>query len=59
MAYKIDCAKCIACHTCQGVCPMGAITVNEEGKCEIDTSKCVSCGCCAGMCPANAIAPAQ
>ena len=55
MAYKIDCSKCLGCHSCMAMCPMGAISVNAEGKCEIDTSKCVSCGTCASMCPAGAI----
>ena len=57
MAYKIDCSKCMGCHTCQPMCPMGAININAEGKCEIDTSKCVSCGTCASVCPAMAIQP--
>ena len=57
MAYKIDKTKCIGCHTCAGVCPMGAITTDADGKCVIDPTKCVSCGTCAAMCPVNAIAP--
>ncbi len=52
---KIDPSKCIGCHSCQGMCPMMAISVNPEGKCEIDTTKCVNCGTCASVCPMGAI----
>ena len=57
MAYKIDNAKCIGCHTCMGICPVGAITVGPDGKCIIDQSKCLSCGTCAAVCPVGAIGP--
>ncbi len=57
MAYKIDSAKCIGCHTCMGVCPVGAISVGPDGKCVIDPAKCISCGTCAAICPVSAIAP--
>lgn len=59
MAYKIDKTKCVGCHTCMGVCPMGAISVDADGKCVIDTAKCVGCGACASVCPVTAIAPAE
>ena len=55
MAYKIDNAKCIGCHSCMGMCPVGAISVGADGKCVIDASKCISCGTCAGVCPQEAI----
>ena len=57
MAYKIDSAKCIGCHTCMGVCPVSAISVGPDGKCVIDPAKCISCGTCAAICPVSAIAP--
>lgn len=57
MAYKIDPAKCIACHTCMGACPAMAISVGADGKCVIDPAKCISCGTCAAVCPVAAIAP--
>lgn len=52
---KINKDMCMGCHTCCGVCPMGAITVDVDGKCTIDTTKCVHCGTCASTCPASAI----
>ena len=56
MAYKIDSAKCIGCHTCMGMCPAGAISTAVDGKCVIDTNKCMSCGTCAAVCPMGAVA---
>lgn len=57
MVYKIDPAKCIACHTCMGACPVCAISTGADGKCVIDPTKCISCGTCAAVCPVAAIAP--
>ena len=57
MAYKIDKSKCIGCHSCMGMCPVGAISVDANGKCVIDATKCISCGTCASICPVGAITP--
>ena len=53
MAYCIG-DSCISCGTCEGQCPVGAISAGD-GKFEIDPDKCVSCGACAGACPVGAI----
>lgn len=55
MAYKIATPKCLSCHTCMAVCPMGAIVIGPEGKPAIDSTKCASCGTCASVCPIGAI----
>ncbi len=52
MAYKIS-DQCIACGACEGVCPVGAISMGD-GKFEIDREKCISCGSCASICPVGA-----
>ena len=44
MAYTISDA-CVACGTCAGACPVGAI-VEGDGKYEITADACVSCGTC-------------
>ncbi len=53
MAYKIN-ESCISCGTCEGTCPVGAISQGEETY-KIDADVCVSCGACADACPVGAI----
>lgn len=53
---QIDQNKCMGCHSCTGMCPVMAINIQSDGKCEIDPSKCISCGTCAAVCPIGAIA---
>lgn len=54
MAYKIS-DECIECGSCQGTCPVDAIS-EGEGKYVIDPETCISCGACAESCPVDAIA---
>ena len=56
-AYVINPDLCMACGTCQGECPTGAI--NEGDVYSIDPNICIDCGTCAGVCPAEAIAPGE
>lgn len=57
MAYKISPDTCIACGTCAGECPQGAI---QEGDVySIDPAVCIDCGTCADACPMGAIAPGE
>ena len=53
MAYKITDA-CVACGTCEGECPVGAIAMGD-GKYEINADACLDCGSCAGAGPVGAI----
>ncbi len=45
---------CIHCGGCVGVCPTGAITL-EELTIVIDAKKCINCGACVKMCPVMAM----
>ena len=57
MAYKISETDCVACGTCIGECPSGAIS--EGDVYSIDPNVCIDCGTCAGACPMGAISPAE
>ena len=52
MAYVIG-DDCIACGTCQGECPVEAISEGE--KYSINPDLCTECGTCASVCPSEAI----
>lgn len=45
--------SCIACGSCQGECPVGAIS--EGDIFVIDASLCIDCGACDASCPTGAI----
>ena len=51
----VDQNKCIGCGTCVQLCPVEAISFNDEGKAVIDQNKCIKCGTCEVSCPLNAI----
>ncbi len=51
----VDKNKCIGCGTCVGMCPVGAISFDENGKAKIDKDKCIKCHTCEGVCPVGAI----
>ena len=55
MAYKINPETCVNCGACEPVCPVQAIS-EQNDKRFIDASKCIDCGACAGTCPVQAIA---
>lgn len=46
---------CVACGTCEAVCPKQAAAVANGCWAEIDSKLCVGCGLCARACPANCI----
>ena len=48
--------ECIACGTCQGVCPAEAVGTNDAGDgFKINPDLCLECGACAAACPGGAI----
>lgn len=52
--YVIDKEACIGCGACEPVCPVSAISQDDDGKFEISDA-CIDCGACAAGCPTNAI----
>ena len=43
--------ECVACGTCMGVCPRGAIRVVSGVAARVDGAACVGCGKCEQHCP--------
>ena len=42
----IDKTKCVGCGNCHAVCPMGAISMDVDGKSIVDQDECVECSTC-------------
>ncbi len=57
MAYVIN-SECITCGTCEGECPVSAISPGDE-QYTIDKDTCIDCGACASVCPVEAIHPEE
>ena len=54
---RVETDLCSCCRTCEGCCPFGAITRNEnETTIRIEETMCRGCGICAAACPCGAIA---
>lgn len=47
--------QCIGCGTCVGICPVGAIKMDKNGKAVIDKDICIKCHACEMSCPVGAI----
>ncbi|HUS79474.1 MAG TPA: 4Fe-4S binding protein [Patescibacteria group bacterium] len=43
---EIDKKKCVGCGNCHAICPMGAISLDVDGKSTVDQDKCVECSTC-------------
>jgi len=54
MAAKVDIQKCTGCGVCVEVCPLEAISLNDD-KAVIDEDNCTECGLCVDECPNDAI----
>ncbi len=55
MPVTVDKELCIGCGACTGVCPVGAINLQDDGKAECDPEICIDCGACVATCPVSAI----
>ena len=49
----VDAGTCLGCGSCEGICPVDAITINTVSV--IDGVKCTGCGQCVVQCPQGAL----
>lgn len=54
MAVVVDQDVCVGCDNCVSVCPVDAISMNDD-KAVIDQELCTECEACVGECPVEAI----
>jgi Na+-translocating ferredoxin:NAD+ oxidoreductase RNF subunit RnfB len=54
---EVDSDKCFSCGSCIALCPVEAISLNQDSTVEFDKEKCVgsTCSVCVDACPARAI----
>ena len=54
---EVDSEKCFSCGSCVALCPVEAISVDQDSAIKFDKEKCVgsTCSICVDACPTRAI----
>ena len=55
MAVIVNQETCSGVQACIGACPVGALSLNDDGKAVCDANTCIDCGVCIEVCPMQAI----
>ena len=50
-----DQALCSSCGACVEICPMAALTFDEQGIVTFRQNRCIGCGLCVTVCPSEAV----
>lgn len=51
---QVDAALCQGCGLCADICPVAAVSLDEEGVVTTDASACIRCCACVKACPTRA-----
>ena len=54
---EVDTEKCFSCGSCVALCPVEAISIDNESSVQFDNQKCLgsTCSICVDACPSRAI----
>ena len=54
---EVDAEKCVSCGACVALCPVEAITIDQDASIVFNREKCVgsTCSVCVDACPGRAI----
>jgi Pyruvate/2-oxoacid:ferredoxin oxidoreductase delta subunit len=52
---SVDAESCTSCGSCIDICPMVAISMNDDDIASVDSELCIGCGLCTNDCPVDAI----
>ncbi len=55
MAVTINQETCIGCGACVPICPVEALSMEDNQKAAVKKDVCIDCGACIGECPVQAI----
>lgn len=52
---QYDPASCITCGACVEICPMAALSMDDNIAIKFDQTRCIGCGLCVSVCPSETL----